>query len=101
VSVLAEILTTLNSFKDHLFSYEEDDETEMVVLIGENSGHYEVAVAAFTRDCVSKPVISYIVGLTAPKRRRMVHDGAIITTNRETVAEIMQIMEDCGVTLVK
>jgi malate-CoA ligase subunit alpha len=90
-----------SSFKDHLLSFEEDDETEMVVLIGEIGGPQEAAAAAFTRDYISKPVVAYIAGHTAPKGRRMGHAGAIISTQGESAAEKMQIMEDCGITVVK
>mgnify|MGYP000167973552 CR=1 FL=1 len=90
-----------SSFKDHLISFEADDETEMIVLIGEIGGPQEAVAAEFARDHMSKPVIAYIAGLTAPKGRRMGHAGAIVSSVGESAEEKVQIMRDCGVTVVE
>ena len=90
-----------SSFKDHLISFEADDDTEMVVLIGEIGGPQEAAAAEFARDHMSKPVVAYIAGLTAPKGRRMGHAGAIVSSVGESAEEKVQIMRDCGVDVVE
>lgn len=90
-----------SSFKDHLISFEADDDTEMVVLIGEIGGPQEAAAAEFARDHMSKPVVAYIAGLTAPKGRRMGHAGAIVSSVGESAEEKVQIMRNCGVDVVE
>ena len=68
-----------SSFKDHLEMFEKDDETKAVVIIGEIGGPQEVEAAMWAKENMSKPVVGYIAGLTAPKGRRMGHAGAIIS----------------------
>lgn len=89
-----------SSFRDHLARFEEDDETHAVVMIGEIGGPQESDAAIFYRDNMKTPVIGYIAGLTAPKGRRMGHAGAIISAFGESAAEKVEILEDCGVTVV-
>ena len=90
-----------SSFKDHLISFETDEETKMVVLIGEIGGPQEADAAVFARDQMSKPVVAYIAGLTAPKGRRMGHAGAIVSAQGDSAAEKVKILSDCGVTIVE
>ncbi|MCY4155586.1 MAG: succinate--CoA ligase subunit alpha [Gammaproteobacteria bacterium] len=89
-----------SSFKDHLTRFEQDPETDAVVMIGEIGGPQEAEAAEFYRDNMSKPVIGYIAGLTAPKGKRMGHAGAIISAFGESAAEKVEILQECGVTIV-
>ena len=89
-----------SSFKDHLLRFEQDPETDAVVMIGEIGGPQEAEAAEFYRDNMSKPVIGYIAGLTAPKGKRMGHAGAIISAFGESAAEKVEILHECGVTIV-
>src|SRR5271168_3292412 len=68
-----------SSFLDHLMLFEQDSETEAVVIIGEIGGPQEAEAAKWVEENMSKPVIGYVAGLTAPKGRRMGHAGAIIS----------------------
>ena len=69
-----------SSFRDHLERFEQDSETDLIVMIGEIGGPQEAAAAAYARDHMKKPVLAYIAGLTAPKGRTMGHAGAIVTS---------------------
>ena len=89
-----------SSFKDHLEMFEKDDETKAVVIIGEIVGPQEVEAAMWAKENMSKPVVGYIAGLTAPKGRRMGHAGAIISAVGESAAEKVEILEECGVSVV-
>ncbi len=89
-----------SSFRDHLERFEEDDDTVAVVMIGEIGGPQEAEAAAFARDNMSKPVLGYIAGMTAPKGRRMGHAGAIISSSGESAAEKVEILRDCGVGVI-
>ncbi|MBI4005915.1 MAG: succinate--CoA ligase subunit alpha [Gammaproteobacteria bacterium] len=89
-----------SSFKDHLERFEKDPETKAVVMIGEIGGPQEAEAAHFAKDNMKKPVIGYIAGLTAPKGRRMGHAGAIISAFGESAAEKVEILQECGVTVV-
>ena len=90
-----------SSFLDHLKRFEADGETEAIVMIGEIGGLQEAQAAQYARDHVHKPVVGYIAGLTAPKGRTMGHAGAIVSTVGESAAEKVQLMRECGVTMVK
>ena len=90
-----------SSFLDHLKRFEADDETEAIVMIGEIGGLQEAQAAQYARDHMHKPVVGYIAGLTAPKGRTMGHAGAIVSTVGESAAEKVQLMRECGVTIVK
>ena len=89
-----------SSFKDHLEIFEQDDETKAVVIIGEIGGPQEVEAAMWVKENMTKPVIGYIAGLTAPKGRRMGHAGAIISAVGESAAEKVEILQECGVNVV-
>jgi malate-CoA ligase subunit alpha len=88
------------SFQDILALFEEDDETKAVVMIGEIGGPMEADAAQFFKENMSKPVIGYVAGLTAPKGRRMGHAGAVISGAGETAREKVEIMKDAGITVV-
>jgi len=89
-----------SSFKDHLALFEQDPTTRAIIMIGEIGGPQEADAAHFTRENMKKPVIGYIAGLTAPKGRRMGHAGAIISAYGESAAEKVEILQECGVTVV-
>jgi malate-CoA ligase subunit alpha len=85
-----------SSFLDILRMFEEDPETEAVMMIGEIGGPQEAEAAQFVKEKMSKPVIGYVAGLTAPKGRRMGHAGAIISAFGDTAAEKAEIMRSLG-----
>ena len=89
------------SFIDTLRLFEQDAETEAVVLIGEIGGTAEEDAAAFIRDHVRKPVVGFIAGQTAPPGRRMGHAGAIISGGQGTAAEKMAALSAAGVRVVQ
>ncbi|MBI2969726.1 MAG: succinate--CoA ligase subunit alpha [Gammaproteobacteria bacterium] len=89
-----------SSFRDHLERFEADPETKAVVMIGEIGGPQEAEAARFYQENMKTPVIGYIAGLTAPKGRRMGHAGAIISAFGESAAEKVEILQECGVTVV-
>jgi malate-CoA ligase subunit alpha len=88
-----------SSFVDMLARFEEDPETEAVMMIGEIGGPQEAEAAVFVKENMSKPVIGYVAGLTAPKGRRMGHAGAIISAFGDTAAEKAEIMRSAGLTV--
>ena len=90
-----------SSFKDHLTTFEQDPQTRIVLMIGEIGGPQEAAAAEFARDHMQKPVVGYIAGLTAPKGRTMGHAGAIVSAVGESAEEKVDILRDCGVTVVE
>lgn len=86
---------------DLLEMFEKDSETEAIVMIGEIGGSAEELAAAYIRDHVTKPVVGFIAGQTAPPGRRMGHAGAIIAGGKGTAAEKMATMSECGIHVVK
>ncbi|GIW39863.1 MAG: succinate--CoA ligase [ADP-forming] subunit alpha [Candidatus Binatia bacterium] len=88
-------------FVDVLELFEQDPETEAIVLIGEIGGTAEEEAAAFIRERVSKPVVAFVAGQTAPKGKRMGHAGAIIAGGRGTAAEKIAAFEAAGVTVAR
>ena len=90
-----------STFIDILRLFEEDPETEQVVMIGEIGGTDEEEAAAFIREQMSKPVTGFIAGQTAPPGKRMGHAGAIISGGKGTAAEKVQVLEAVGVRMAK
>ena len=89
-----------SSFVDMLRLFEEDPETDAVMMIGEIGGPQEAEASLFVKENMTKPVIGYVAGLTAPKGRRMGHAGAIISAFGDTAAEKSEIMRSAGLTVV-
>ena len=85
------------SFVDCLALFEADPGTEGIVLVGEIGGNSEESAAEYIRDHVSKPVVAYVAGVTAPPGRRMGHAGAIIAGSTGTAAAKFAALEDAGV----
>jgi len=90
-----------SSFIDILSLLEKDDQTEAIVMIGEIGGTAEEEASAFIKEHVSKPVVSYIAGVTAPPGKRMGHAGAIISGGKGTADEKFAALNDAGVTTVR
>ena len=88
-----------SSFLDHLALFETDPDTEAVLMIGEIGGPQEAEASAWIRENMSKPVIGFVAGLTAPKGRRMGHAGAIISAAGDSAAEKAEIMRSYGLTV--
>ena len=86
-----------SSFIDMLKLFEEDQQTEAIVMVGEIGGNAEEAAADYIKNNVNKPVISYIAGQTAPAGKRMGHSGAIIAGGKGTAAEKIKKLKECGV----
>lgn len=85
-----------SSFLDHLIRFENDPETEAVIMIGEIGGPQEAEAAEWVSKNMTKPVVGYVAGLTAPKGRRMGHAGAIISASGDSAAEKSEIMKSFG-----
>jgi malate-CoA ligase subunit alpha len=85
-----------SSFLDHLRLFEQDPETKAVVMIGEIGGPQESEAAKWVKENMTKPVVGYVAGLTAPKGRRMGHAGAIISAEGDSAAEKSDIMRSYG-----
>jgi len=86
-----------SSFVDILKLFENDSQTEAIVMVGEIGGTAEENAAEFIKSNVSKPVISYIAGQTAPAGKRMGHAGAIIAGGKGTAADKISKLKECGV----
>ncbi|MFZ2727203.1 MAG: succinate--CoA ligase subunit alpha [Methylococcaceae bacterium] len=88
-----------SSHRDILEKFENDPETKVVLMIGEIGGPQEVEAGLFAKEHMTKPVVAYIAGLTAPEGRRMGHAGAIISSAGESAAEKVAILRELGVTI--
>ena len=89
------------SFVDVLELFEEDDDTHAVVLIGEIGGNAEEKAAEFVRDKMTKPVVGFIAGQTAPPGKRMGHAGAIISGGKGTAADKIQSLKNAGIAVAE
>lgn len=85
------------TFIDLLAKFEKDEKTDAIVLIGEIGGELEIKAAEFIKQNVSKPVIAFIAGKTAPKGKRMGHAGAIIAGSKGTAEEKIKALSNAGV----
>ncbi|SMC09616.1 succinate--CoA ligase subunit alpha [Nitratiruptor tergarcus] len=89
------------SYKQLLPMFEADPETEAIVMIGEIGGTLEIEAAEFIKENITKPVVAFIAGQTAPKGKRMGHAGAIISGGQGTAQEKMEALAAAGVHVVK
>jgi succinyl-CoA synthetase alpha subunit len=88
------------SYKQLLAMFQEDPDTEAIVMIGEIGGDLEIQAAHFIKENITKPVVAFIAGQTAPKGKRMGHAGAIISGGAGTAAEKMEALSSVGVKVV-
>ena len=86
---------------DLLKMFEADPETEAIIMIGEIGGSMEIEAAQYAKENVSKPVIGFIAGQTAPPGRRMGHAGAIVSGADESAAAKKKLMAECGIIVVE
>ena len=90
-----------SSFRDILEEFENDPDTHVICMVGEIGGPQEAEAAAYIQNHMTKPVIAYIAGLTAPKGRTMGHAGAIISAFGESASEKVEILTAAGVTVAE
>ena len=85
------------TMKDCLKLFQQDDETEGIVIIGEIGGQMEIEAARWAKNNVTKPMVGFIAGQTAPPGRRMGHAGAIVSGGDDTAKAKMRILSECGI----
>ncbi|MBC8022910.1 MAG: succinate--CoA ligase subunit alpha, partial [Burkholderiales bacterium] len=86
---------------DVMKMFNDDPETEAVIMIGEIGGNDEETAAQWVKDHMKKPVVGFIAGLTAPPGKRMGHAGAIISGGKGTAQEKLAVMEACGMKVTR
>ena len=89
------------TMKDCLELFEADSETEGIVIIGEIGGQMEIEAARWAKNNVSKPIVGFIAGQTAPPGRRMGHAGAIVSGGDDTAEAKMRILTDCNISVAE
>ena len=89
------------TMKDCLELFESDQETEGIIIIGEIGGQMEIEAAKWAKNNVTKPIVGFIAGQTAPPGRRMGHAGAIVSGGDDTAKAKMKILNECGVTVAE
>ena len=89
------------TMKDCIELFEADHETKGIVVIGEIGGQMEIEAARWARDNVSKPMVGFIAGQTAPPGRRMGHAGAIVSGGDDTAEAKMRILNECGIAVAE
>ena len=89
------------TMRDCLELFESDSETEGVVIIGEIGGQMEIEAARWAKENMSKPIVGFIAGQTAPPGRRMGHAGAIVSGGDDTADAKMRILKECGMAVVE
>jgi len=89
------------TMKDCIELFEADHETKGIVVIGEIGGQMEIEAARWARDNVSKPMVGFIAGQTAPPGRRMGHAGAIVSGGDDTAEAKMRILDECGIAVAE
>jgi succinyl-CoA synthetase alpha subunit len=86
---------------DVMKMFNEDPQTEAVIMVGEIGGTDEEACARWIKDNMSKPVVGFIAGVTAPPGKRMGHAGAIVSGGTGTADEKLAVMEACGIKVTR
>ncbi len=86
---------------DVLKMFNDDPETEAVIMVGEIGGNDEETAARWAKDNMKKPIVGFIAGVTAPPGKRMGHAGAIISGGKGTAQEKLAVMEECGITVTR
>jgi len=89
------------TMKDCLNLFQNDDETDGIVIIGEIGGQMEIEAARWASNNVSKPIVGFIAGQTAPPGRRMGHAGAIVSGGNDTAEAKMEILKKCGISVAQ